>query len=218
MSKLITSGRFTLSDAPQGTDAWKLARAGKVTGSKADCVNAGGKGVTRRKYMVQLVSEILTGLPQEDGFQSAAMLHGNETEPDARIAVEVQTGEPVLEAGFAYLPIPAGCSVDGFIGDAGILEIKCPMPHVHVDYMERMRIPPEYIDQVTHNLWVTGAEWVDFASYCPAMPEGLELVIVRASRDEFPIAAHEEAVLRFLAEVDAMEKRLRARMPMREAA
>lgn len=218
MSALIRSGRFMLSDAPQGSDAWRLARAGKVTGSKAECVAAGGKGITRRKYLLQLVSERLTGLPQEDGYQSKAMQDGTEKEPDARIAYEAQTGEPVLEAGFAYLPIPAGCSVDGFVGDAGILECKCPMPHVHVDYMERNRIPPEYVPQLTHNLWVTGAECVDFASYCPAMPEGLQLVIVRAASNEFDIKGHEEAVLRFLAEAEAMDGRLRSRISLEVAA
>lgn len=218
MSRLITSGRFTLSPHPQGTPEWKADRAGKVTGSKAESINAGGKGITRRKYMVQLVAEILSGVPQEDGYQSKAMLDGNENEPDGRIAFEAHTGEPVLEAGFAYLPIPAGCSVDGFVGDDGILEIKCPMPHVHVDYMERNRIPPDYVPQVTHNLWVTGAEFVDFVSYCPSMPEGLELVVVRAVRNEFDIKGHEEATLRFIAEMLDMEKRLRARVPLRAAA
>lgn len=210
MSKLVESGRFMLSDAPQGSDEWKLARAGRVTGSSAECVSAGGRGITRRKYMVRLVSERLTGLPQEDGYQSKAMQDGTENEPFARMGYEAQTGELVHEAGFAYLPIPAGCSVDGFIGDAGIFEAKCPMPHVHVDYLERQRVPPDYVPQVTHNLWVTGAEFVDFASYCPSMPEDLQLVIVRAARNEFDIAAHEESVLRFLAEAEAMEKRLRS--------
>lgn len=218
MSALILTGRFALSDAPQGSDEWRLARAGKVTGSSAECIAAGGKGITRRKYMVRLVSERLTGLPQEDGYQSPAMIAGTLLEPQARAEYEAETGELVKQAGFAYLTIPAGCSVDGLIGKDGILEIKCCAPHVHVDYMERMRVPPEYVPQVTHNLWVTGAEFVDFVSYCPSMPEGLQLVIVRAKRSEFDIAAHETNVLRFLAEAQAMEDKLRTRMPLREAA
>jgi hypothetical protein len=175
----------------------------------AECVAAGGKGITRRKYMVRLVSERLTGLPQEDGYQSSAMIAGTLNEPMARLAYEAETGELVREAGFAYLPIPAGCSVDGFIGDDGIQEIKCPEPHIHVDYLERMRVPPDYVPQVTHNMWVTGAAFVDFVSYCPSMPEDLQLVVVRAGREEFDIKGHEEAVLRFLAETQAMEDRLR---------
>jgi hypothetical protein len=75
--------------------------------------------------------------------------------------------------------------------------------------LERMRVPPDYVPQVTHNLWVTGAEFVDFVSYCPQMPEDLQLVIVRATREEFDIAGHEAAVLRFLAEAELMEQRLR---------
>lgn len=217
MSALILSGRFALSDAPQGSDEWKRARAGKATGSKAECIDAGGKGITRRKYMVQIVAERLSGVVHE-GYQSAAMQAGTAMEPQAREAYEAETGELVRQAGFAYLPIPAGCSVDGFIGASGILEIKCVEPHIHVDYIERNRVPPEYVPQVTHNLWVTGGEFVDFVSYCPAMPEGLELLIVRAQRNEFPIAVHEEAVLKFLAEAQAMEMRLRERMPLKVAA
>lgn len=217
MSKLISSGRFTLSDAPQGSDAWKLARLGRATGSKAECIAAGGKGITRRKYMVQLVAERLSGTAHE-GYQSPAMLAGTALEPQAREAYEAETGELVQQAGFACLPILAGCSVDGFVGDCGIQEIKCVEPHIHVDYMERMRVPPEYVDQITHNLWVTGAEFVDFVSYCPAMPEGLELLIVRASRNEFDIAGHEKATLQFLVEAEAMERRLRERMPLKAAA
>ena len=218
MSLLISSGRFALSPHLQGTDGWRADRAGKVTGSRAECVSAGGKGITRRKYMVQLVAERLSGIPQDSGYQSAAMLAGQALEPEARAAYEAETGELVRQAGFAYLPILAGCSVDGFVGDAGIQEIKCPEPHVHVEYLERMRFPPEYVPQGTHNLWVTGAEWIDFVSYCPSMPSGLELVIVRAHRNEFDITAHEEAVLRFLAETEAMELRLRAKVSMRVAA
>lgn len=211
MSALILSGRFALSDAEQGSDEWKLARAGKVTGSRAECIGAGGKGITRRRYMVQLVAERLTQQPQEEGYQSKAMQDGTANEPFARMAYEAETGELVQEAGFAYLPIPAGCSVDGFIAERGIFEAKCPSPHVHVDYMERMRIPPEYVPQVAHNLWVTGADFVDFVSYCPQMPDELQLVIVRAARSEFDIATHEETALRFLAETEAMERRLRAK-------
>ena len=211
--------RFILNNAPQGSDEWRQIRAGKATGSKADSIQAGGKGITRRKYMVQLVTERLTGQPAEDGFQSKAMQDGTENEPAARAAYEAETGDLVREAGFAYLPdMAAGCSVDGFIGEGGILEIKCPMSHVHVDYMERNRIPPEYVWQVTHNLWVTGAEFVDFASFDPRMPDYAQLVVVRMSRSEVDLAAWELIVKAFLREVDAAEQRIRARAPLKVAA
>jgi predicted phage-related endonuclease len=210
---------FLLSPAPQGSAEWRAIRAGKVTGSKAECINAGGKGVTRRNYVVQLVTERLTGAPQEDGYQSKDMLAGQEQEPFARMAYEAETGELVQEAGFAYLSdIAAGCSVDGFISDAGILELKCPKSAVHIDYMERNRVPPEYVAQVTHNLWVTGRAFVDFASFDPRMPDHLQLFVVRMYRDEVDIDTHELAVRRFLGDVDALEMRLRGRMPLARAA
>ena len=67
------------------------------------------------------------GAPAEDGYISKEMQWGTDQEPFARMAYEAATGIVVREAGFVYLPdLAAGCSVDGFIGDNGIFEAKCP--------------------------------------------------------------------------------------------
>lgn len=208
--------RYILSDAPQGTDAWHLARAGKATGSRAEDICAklksGGEASTRRNYRVQLVTERLIGAPAEDGFVSKDMQWGTENEPFARMAYEVETGEVVREAGFVYLnAIAAGCSVDGFIGDDGILECKCPKSATHVSYLLSSRLPPEYVAQVTHNVWITGAKFADFVSFDPRMPAELQLFRVRVMREELPIDTHEAEVIRFLKEVDELERQLRAR-------
>lgn len=211
--------RYILSDAPQGTDEWKLARAGRATGSRAADVCAklkgGGEAAIRRNYRVQLVAERLLGAPAEDGFESADMRWGKEQEPFARMAYEAETGLVVREAGFAYLPaLAAGCSVDGLIEDQdgeGILECKCPKTATHVAYLLGGRIPPEYLAQVTHNVWITGASYADFVSFDPRLPVNVQLLRVRTYRKDLDIVAHEEEVLRFLDEVDQLESQLRAR-------
>lgn len=207
---------FLLSEAPQGTDEWRAARAGKATGSRARDILAkikSGEAAARRDYRVQLVTERLLGSPVEDGFISREMARGTEQEPFARMAYELLTGNVVEEAGFAYLPnIAAGCSVDGFIdGRRGNFEAKCPKSATHISYIQANRLPPEYVPQATHNAWITNAEFVDFVSFDPRMPENLQLFYVRVERAELNIAAYEAEVLQFLAEVDTLESQLRKR-------
>lgn len=207
---------FILSDAPQGTDAWRLARAGKATGSRACDILAAiksGEAAARRNYRVQLVAERLSGSPQDDAFVSKDMQFGIEQEPFARMAYESLTGNVVEEAGFAYLPnIPAGCSVDGFVdGRSGIFEAKCPKTATHIAYLMAKRLPPEYEPQILHNLWVTGAKFADFVSFDPRLPENLQLFHIRIEREESKIEAYVAEVMKFLAEVDELEEQLRKR-------
>lgn len=199
--------RFQIIDCEQNSDAWRAARIGRVTGSRAKCVQAKGKGreeaVTRRNYRVQLVCERLTGKPQEDEFFSRDMQKGKEREPFGRAAHEARTGMLVRETGFlAMTEFLAGCSLDGDVEDfKGLVSYKCPLPSTHLTYIKEARLPPEYVAQATHEMWVTGAEFYEFVSYCPAFPERLQLFTVRVERNEFGIAQYEDELRKFLAEV-----------------
>lgn len=216
--------RYLISEHEQGTDGWRQDRAGKATASKANCIDAKSRdgkseGSTRRNYRVQLVTERLVGAPAENDFVTKEMQWGTEQEPYARMAYEAATGEEVERCGFCYLPdIPAGGSPDSLVGADGLLEIKCPNTATHIDYLQANRLPPEYVAQVTHNLWVTGCKFADFMSFDSRLPDYLQLFRIRILREELDIKGHEAAVLRFLREVDALEEQLRARTPMREAA
>lgn len=218
--------RYLLSEHPQGTPEWRSARAGKATGSRASDILAklrsGGEAAGRRDYRVQLVAERLLGAPAEDNYVSKEMAWGTEQEPYARMAYEAATGAVVREAGFAYLSaIQAGCSVDGFIEDSkdgnGIFEAKCPKTATHVAYLLANRLPPEYEPQVRHNAWITGAAFVDFVSFDPRLPESLRLLVVRVYSNELNLVGYETELAVFLAEVDALEKQLRARSNVKMA-
>jgi predicted phage-related endonuclease len=206
--------RYLLSEHPQGTPEWLRARAGKATGSRASDILAkikSGEAAARRDYRIQLVTERLSGLPAEDGYVNKEMIWGTEQEPYARIAYEAATGSLVREAGFAYLPdIMAGCSVDGFVED-GILECKCPKSATHINYLLAGKVPPAHEPQINHNLWITGAQFADFVSFDPRLPEHLQFFHIRVRRDESTIKAHEAEVLAFLAEVDSVVDRLNKR-------
>lgn len=206
---------YLLSTAQQGSEQWLLDRLGRVTGSRASDALSGEKTAGYRNYLAQLAVERIGGKSLEDTYVSRDMEWGIATEPFARMAYEGLTGELVPEAGFAYLPtIMAGCSVDGFVGDDGILEIKCPKTATHIAYLLGGVFPTEYAPQVMHNLWVTGKRFADFVSFDPRVPQPLQLFVLRVTTHELTsfIRDYEGRVMRFLFDVADMELRLRERM------
>jgi putative phage-type endonuclease len=198
---------FSIVTAEQRSAEWFAARAGRVTASRAADILAtikSGEAAARRNYRIQLVAERLTGAPQDDGFVSAAMLRGTELEPQARTAYELLTGQMVKTVGFlAHTELPIGASPDGVIGDFdGLLELKCPNPATHVGYLKAGKVPSDYLPQLTHQLLVSGAPYVDFMSYVPNLPEHLQTFLVRVQRSDVGMEAYEAALRTFLREVD----------------
>lgn len=199
--------RFQIIEAEQRSEIWFAARAGRATGSKAGDILAKiktGEAAARRDYRLQLAVERLTGKPQEGGYVNAEMQRGIDLEPAARLAYEAETGIIVRETGFlAMVDHLAGCSLDGDIETfKGVVGFKCPKSATHVEYIKGCRLPPTYIPQATHEMWVTGAEWYDFCSFDDRLPEGLQFFRVRVERSEFDITGYEKELLKFLAEVE----------------
>lgn len=198
---------FTVIDADQRSDEWRLARVGRLTGSRAKDMLAtikSGEAAARRDYRLQLVTERLTGQPQDDVFVNAAMQRGIDCEPLAFAAYEARTGEVVQRSGFlAHTTHQAGCSLDGHIGDfEGLIELKAPKSATHLSYLRAGTVPAEHLAQLTHNLWMTGAAWIDFVSFDDRFPEPLQVFIVRLKRDDVAIEEYELKALAFLAEVE----------------
>jgi hypothetical protein len=57
----------------------------------------------------------------------------------------------------------------------------------------------------------TGAQWCDFVSFDPRLPEDLQLFVVRVQRDQEYIDSMEKEVVKFLEEVQATIDKLKAR-------
>lgn len=192
----------------QGTPEWLALRLGRATGSNFDACLAQGKGnaeaATRAQYRVRLAIERETGVVAETAFKSAAMQHGTEHEPFARMAYEAATGNIVQEVSFVpHDTLMAGVSPDGLVNHDGLVEFKCPTPAVHWDYLHLNSQPPAaYKAQVYGQMWITGRRWCDFVSYNPAFPDPLQLHIVRVHRDENYINELAEGVAKFLVDVE----------------
>mgnify|MGYP000022285087 CR=1 FL=1 len=208
----------------QGTDAWRQQRCGLATASRfADVmatVKSGGEAADRRNYRAQLLCERLTGKPAET-FTNRAMLVGTEREPDARALYQVRTRRLVDEAGFVLIEgLRAGASPDGLIGDDGLIEIKCPNPATHIDYLRLPdgECPRAYFWQVQGQMLATGRQWCDFVSFDPRLPVDMQMFIRRVHRDADLIADLEAEVEAFLRELDDKVTRLRDLYSTAEAA
>jgi putative phage-type endonuclease len=206
----------------QRTSDWRAARLGKATSSRiADVIarTKSGYSTSRANYAAQLVCERLTGVATET-YQSAAMAWGIETEPDARRLYAFEQDVAVRRAGFLDHPTLAmsGASPDGFVGEDGLVEIKCPITATHLDTLLGGSIPGKYLTQMQWQLAVTGRRWCDFVSYDPRLPADLRLFTQRVRRNAILIGALEREVERFLAEVEATIAKLRGIAPRDEAA
>ena len=197
----------------QQTPEWFAARLGKATGSRISDIVAKtktGYAASRDDYMFQLVVERLTGV-NTPSYSSSAMEWGVEQEQYARSAYEAQMGVLVTEVGSIDHPrIPmSSASPDGLVSDNGMVEIKCPMTKNHLNMFLGQPIAKGYRDQMQWQMAVTDREWVDYVSFDPCCPAGLQLFIQTVERDDEYIVTLELEVMKFLNEVEIKEQELR---------
>ena len=167
----------------QRTEAWFLSRLGKVTASRVADVIAktkSGPSASRENYATQLVLERLTNSVGE-AYSNAAMQWGTDQEPNARNVYELKMSTFVKEVGFIDHPTidMSGASPDGFVGEDGLVEIKCPNSSTHIDTLVSQKVPAKYLPQMQWQMACTGRKWCDFVSFDPRMPENLQLFVKR---------------------------------------
>lgn len=207
----------TVVACAQRSPAWFAARAGLLTASEAAAMLAQPKkgadeSVGRTSLRLRLALESLTGVPLDDTpFQSGYMRRGLEREADAVWAYEARTGAIVQPVGFLrHESLPIGCSPDGLVDEEGGVEVKCPKYTTHYDYLQKGKLPSEYVAQVTHSLLVSGLAWWDFVSYCPEFPAPARLFVVRVCRDDVKLHAYQLAVNLFWHEVTEAKRTIAA--------
>ena len=169
-------------ESVQGTPEWLQSRLGCPSGSNFDkLITATGKPSTQAEgYINQLIAELLTG---ETTYVKTTewMARGTELEPMARDYYTLASGNEVTEVGFCkHDRLEAGVSPDGLVGSDGLIEIKCPSPQRHVEYLRAGKLPTTYKQQVQGQMWITDRPWCDFVSYHESMPA----LIVRVERDQ----------------------------------
>ena len=153
-------------------------------------------------YAMDVAREIVGGKVPST-FVNAYMKAGTFEEPAGRMAYEVRTRTIVDEVGFYCTDDRAfGCSVDGLVGNDGLIEIKTMVSSTTLFTALGGDIS-EYIDQCNFALWLLGRKWCDLVLWAPDLESiGRQITIVRIDRDEEAIAALEADMLAFQAIVN----------------
>ncbi|MFT0547452.1 lambda exonuclease family protein [Allopusillimonas ginsengisoli] len=183
---------------PQGSEGWLAARRGVITGSRfKDCRDRLKNGSPSKKcldYARDVAREREGGEPMAV-FVNGAMRLGTEQEPFARAAYERKTGHIVEEAGFITTEDRLfGVSVDGLVGDDGIVEIKTM---VSSDTLFTAFVDGDvssYIDQCNGAMWLLGRKWIDLVLWVHDMKRSK---IIRIERDDNSIEALEADLMEF---------------------
>ena len=204
-------------DIIQRSPEWLAIKAGRVGASRvADAIRKlknGSYATSRLTLMCELIAESYTGTTTpigSGGFVPRDVQRGIDSEPLARKLYEDITGSLVLEAGFVFHPKieRSGCSPDGYVGNAGLVEFKAPRPENHIRTMVTHEIDNDYILQCQWQMACTGRQWVDFASFSPALPKEVCIYISRIERDDKLIASMEIEVVKFLEDMDNAQQKM----------
>ena len=193
-------------DCIQGSDEWFAARLGKVTASEFHEVLNKKSG--RKTYMYKLAAEVLSGMTQET-YNNAVMERGKELESEAREYYSILLGRDIVQVGFVEYSEWIGASPDGFVGDDGLVEVKCPNSTTHIINLVKNSMPPQYIPQVQGLLWVTGHLWCDFISYDPRMVNR-PFFCIRITRDEEYILNLQMETEKFINELKELISKVKA--------
>lgn len=173
-------------DLEQGTEEWRLARNGVITGTSLKQA----LGRTKKDFIYELIAETIA--PVDESYVTEAMERGTDMQSEALARYEAEVGIFTEEVGFClhdefdWL----GFSPDALIKTKGkytkIIEIKCPASKTQVKYLAEKGIPSEYRPQVLQAFIVCDtATELDFVTYDPRISiPALQLNIVTVTREE----------------------------------
>jgi predicted phage-related endonuclease len=193
----------------QGSEEWNHLRIGSVGASSVSkIVTTKGKPSTQKKaYMYTLAAEIFTGKKTES-FSNQHMKDGIEFESNTRMEFQLETLKEVEEVALIFPDGRPGyhCSPDGIIvGEEAGLELKSVIPSTQVKYLDKNKLPTEYILQCQMSMMVTGWDIWHFMSFCPGLPP----LILEVERDDGLISAIHDYVLTFIYDLGKLVEKLK---------
>jgi putative phage-type endonuclease len=195
-----------MTDLKQRSPEWYAARRGSLGASDIGDALARTKtgwSTSRAHVANRIILERLTGKTVQ-GFTTWAMREGIEREPEARLAYMFHVDVDVADAWVYPHPTIASAhaSPDGFVGQDGLVQFKCPQHPAHLDLLQGGATPPGYIMQTQWEMACAGRSWCDFVSYQPDFPSSMQLIVRRIERDNQLIAELEDQVRAFLEETE----------------
>ena len=133
-----------------------------------------------REYACVLIAERI--LQQRiEFYNSPAMERGLIVETEAADWYEFDQDLTVQRIGFITDDEHTmGCSPDRLVGDAGLLEIKAPLPQTQVGYWISGELSERFRPQLQGQLYITQRSWVDILCWHDVLPK----LIMRVEPDE----------------------------------
>lgn len=148
----------------QRDQSWHAARIGKVTASRVGAILGFGKYAKRSDVLREMVEDALS--PEPIDRSNPAMQWGSDHEADAlnayeqRFAMMIEPCGAIVHPEYSWI----AASPDGFVGEHGSVEAKCP-------YRAKYTEPDaEYVAQMQLQMACTGRDWTDFVVWRPNEP------------------------------------------------
>lgn len=161
-----------------------------------------GELAKKSKYRERLAIERVTGEPQ-GLFTSLPTNWGEHHEMEAVEGYELLY-EKTEPADFVYYGEYAGCTPDRYVGEKGLLEVKCPYSEdVHRQTIDN-GVPEKHKGQIQAQLLMTGREFCDFVSYDPRAPGIDKICVYRVEPDQEIMAEIEGKMADFNLTVEKM--------------
>ena len=130
-------GKLTIIE--QGTQEWHTVRLGRFGGTSASLFATNPKkkediiGSGLRDAIPKKIAELVEG---KEEFISDEMQRGMDLEQEAIDAYEAETFDSHTPVPYITYGDHFGVSLDGFVGDQSIFEMKCPMVTNYINYVE----------------------------------------------------------------------------------
>ena len=205
-----------ISDHEQNTPEWHAARVGLPTASNANLLitSTGARSKSLEGYASKLAADTFAGKDIDAWEGNRFTERGHEIEAEARNWLAFDRDLDIAQVGFCTDNLSRfGASPDGVIhSDNGLVEIKC-LPKGHVKsilyWHEKKKPPPEYLQQIHMQMFVTDSDYCLLCYYHPELPK----VVIRVDREsKFDIELdtqlsacidHRDSVLAQLRAIDA---------------
>ena len=196
-------------EAVYGTPNWVAARRGCASASRMNDVLATSKRdgkplKARTDYLMELVSELMTGLAT-DHYVTPAMQWGIDHEAQASDQYEIETGIVVASAGWILHPSIDffGATPDRAVQSDGLIEIKCPTTTTFLTWVRNGCVPEEHRAQMLAQLACTRRKWCDFVAFDPRVAGCRNPIFIRRFvPTPEQISEIEQAAVNFLKDVE----------------
>ena len=171
----------------QGTDSWMAIRRGLPTASEFSKLETskGEPSKSSEKYARFLAAEAFSGVAELDAWQGSQFSErGKDLEDEAIAYYQMKNNIKVDRVGFVTNDAKTmGCSPDGLVGKAGMLEVKCQKAENHIEtimyFRKNKKCPTAYVQQTQGQMMLCERKWCDLLFYHPHLPS----LIIRQEPD-----------------------------------